>query len=129
MSDSDSNLFTTTREREALKRIGLYITHKCEHCHKPLNQSFYYCIRAGDDRRWCSRECQNAGMSWNEAPMPATVFPMATCARPGCGQQFEMRRADARYCSVRCRMIVMRQARRGGHKRRRTVTDKPHESR
>ena len=53
-------------ELERVRRAGAFVRHRCDQCGKALNQSFYYCLKASDDLRWCSRSCQDEAMGWGE---------------------------------------------------------------
>jgi len=115
----------TAAELACVRSQGLYITHKCDTCGKPLNQTLYYCLHAGDDQRWCSAACQDEALGWNTGPpekvaKPAYVMPV--CQR--CQKRFRAKRRDARYCSARCRQRETRRRQRSQGARDAVVTDK-----
>src|SRR5437762_13981147 len=97
----------TPQEVDAVRKTGLYITQKCDQCRKVLNQTFYYTLNASDTegKRWCSRECQDAAMGWNNSskPRPSRArgpeFYLLRCRRAACGHKFRAKRKDAEFCS------------------------------
>jgi hypothetical protein len=109
---------------EQVRRAGAFVRHRCDECGKVLNESFYYCLKASDDLRWCSRTCQDKAMGWESKTVPEKQSkPTATCQRPGCGAEFRPSRSDAVYCSTRCRMTDMRRKHSGQVEKSAVVTD------
>jgi len=80
-----------------------YLTEKCDYCGQVLNQTFHYRLNDADPRTWCSAACQDADMGWGGPRYQARINYRLRCQREACGRSFESRRADAEYCSPRCR--------------------------
>lgn len=50
-------------EVQYVRSMGLFITERCDHCGKVLNQTFHYTM-AGRTETWCSRSCQDEAIGW-----------------------------------------------------------------
>ena len=113
-------MLLNTEQISAVAKLGLYLTHRCDQCGKVLNQSYYYCIRAEDNVRWCSRECQNKAMGWIESPAAIK----ATSPRPeiqricgNCDKKFITVARNGKYCSRRCEKMARARGKREARRR------------
>ena len=93
----------TPAELSYVRAQGLHLTEKCDHCGQVLNQTLHYRLNDADPRTWCSAACQDADMGWGGPRYQARINYRLRCQREACGRSFESRRADAEYCSPRCR--------------------------
>lgn len=64
----------------------------------------------------CSDRCYRAKeaarlRAYRAAHPTATITRIVGCAGPGCAETFTPKRADARFCSTRCRVAAHRAAR------------------
>jgi hypothetical protein len=98
----------TSAELSYVRSQGLHLTEKCDHCGEVLNQTFHYRLNDRDPRKWCSAACQDADMGWEGRRYQARINHELRCQRDACGSRFESRRADAKYCSPRCRKWASR---------------------
>ena len=91
-------------EVEAIKKLGLFIRHKCDQCQKPLNQILRYTI-AGRDGVYCSSECRDLVFFGNQREAAKRSHP-GRCGY--CRESLTGKNRSALYCSPKCRMRANR---------------------
>ena len=89
----------TPAELAYVRSKGLYITQKCDGCGKLLNQTFRYTV-TGKPEVYCSAACRDFVFFGDRHEARKRSTPKA-CAF--CGGHLEKRKADALYCSDKCR--------------------------
>lgn len=72
-------------------------THKCEHCGKGF--------AANRRLKYCSPAC---GIAARNAKRPKVARPNHSVVCQCCAEVFDAKRADAKYCSLKCRVAAHR---------------------
>jgi len=90
----------TTSELAYVRSQGLYITEKCDHCGKLLNQTVRYTI-AGKPEVYCSARCRDLVFFGDSREAKKRSTP-GKCVY--CGATLEGKKRGSIFCDDVCRM-------------------------
>ena len=95
----DNFMRLTEAEFAYVRSLGLYVTEKCAGCGKVLNRTFRYTI-TGKPEVYCSAACRDFVFFGDRHEARKRSTPKV-CAY--CGGPLEGKKADALFCSDKCR--------------------------